>query len=71
MITRLIELAEEMYNLGQNPFTDPSANGAAIEDYAIRLGHLIQAVGNTLHLQYDAIKDRDEQIKALHHELSQ
>jgi hypothetical protein len=71
MLIRLIELAEEMYNLGQNPFLDSSANGAAIEDYAIQLGHLIQEVGKILELQKDAIKDRDEQIKALQHELSQ
>jgi hypothetical protein len=41
------------------------------EEFAIRLGNLTEEVGHTLHLQLDAIKDRDAHIKALEHELSQ
>lgn len=70
MILRLIELAEEMYAVGQNPPLSSDSCGLMFEEFAIRLGNLTEEVGHTLHLQKDAIKDRDEHIKVLEHELS-
>ena len=75
MLLRLIELAEEMYATSKKKSLD-SIDGGLIcgilmEEYAIRLGNLTEEVGHTLHLQLDAIKDRDAHIKALEHELSQ
>ena len=71
MLVRLIELAEEMYAVGHNPPLASDSCGLMFEEFAIRLGNLIEEVGHTLHLQKDAIKDRDERIKVLEHELSQ
>jgi hypothetical protein len=75
MLLKLIELAEEMYATSQKK-TLESIDGGLIarflmEEYAIRLGNLTEEIGHTLHLQLDAIKDRDAHIKALEHELSQ
>jgi hypothetical protein len=71
MLLRLIELAEEMYAVSQNPPLSSDACGLIFEEFAIRLGNLTEEVGHTLHLQQDAIKDRDAHIKELEHELSQ
>ena len=71
MLLRLIELAEEMYAVSQNPPLSSDSCGLMLEQFAIRLGNLTEEVGHTLHLQLDAIKDKDAHIKALEHELSQ
>lgn len=62
MITSLIELAEEMYAMRQNP---PDDVGAALEDFAIRLGHLIQEVGGVLYMNQEAIRVKDLKIRQL------
>lgn len=71
MLLRLIELAEEMYEVSKNLPLSSNSCGLMFEEYAIRLGNLTEEIGHTLHLQQDAIKDRDAHIKALEHELSQ
>jgi hypothetical protein len=60
-----------MYAVSQNPPLSSDACGLIFEEFAIRLGNLTEEVGHTLHLQQDAIKDRDAHIKELEHELSQ
>jgi hypothetical protein len=62
MITRLIELAEEMYAMKDNP---PEDAGLHFEDFAIRLGHLIQEVGGVLYMNQEAIRIKDMKIREL------
>jgi hypothetical protein len=62
MITSLIELAEEMYEMRINP---PDDVGDAMEDFAIRLGHLIEEVGKELYFQQEAIRIKDLKIQEL------
>lgn len=62
MITSLIELAEEMYEMRINP---PEDVGYAMEEFAIRLGHLIEEVGKVLYFQQEAIRIKDLKIQEL------
>jgi hypothetical protein len=62
MITSLIELAEEMYEMRINP---PDDIGDVMEDFAIRLGHLIEEVGKELYFQQEAIRIKDLKIQEL------
>lgn len=47
-MNRLIELAEELYALGQNPFLDPNDNGSAMESLAVDFGQAIQETGEMI-----------------------
>lgn len=62
MITSLIELAEEMYEMRLNP---PEDVGDAMEEFSIRLGHLIEEVGKVLYFQQEAIRIKDLKIQEL------
>lgn len=60
-MNQLIELAEELYALGQNPFEDATENGNAMQDLAMELGQCIQEVGDMfLKYQDDMAKMRDK-----------
>lgn len=61
MINKLIELAEELYALGQNPFKNATENGDAMQDIAMELGQAIQETGDLfLKYQDDMAKMKDQ-----------
>jgi hypothetical protein len=61
MINQLIELAEELYALGQNPFEEAYQNGDAMQALAMELGQCIQEVGDLfLKYQEDMAKMKDK-----------
>jgi hypothetical protein len=69
MITSLIELAEEMYATSKKKSLDSIdgglISGILMEEYAIRLGHLIEEVGKVLYLQQEAIRIKEMKIREL------
>ena len=69
MITSLIELAEEIYAASQKKSLDSIDGGLVasflMEEYAIRLGHLIEEVGKVLYFQQEAIRIKDLKIQEL------
>lgn len=69
MITSLIELAEEMYAASQkkslNSIDGGFISSILMEDFAIRLGHLIEEVGKELYFQQEAIRIKDLKIQEL------
>jgi len=62
-MNHLIELAEELYALGQNPFEDPNQNGDAMQDIAMELGQAIQETGNMVMRYQRDLKELTEKIQ--------
>jgi uncharacterized coiled-coil protein SlyX len=62
-MNHLIELAEELYALGQNPFEDSLQNGDAMQDIAMELGQAIQETGNMIMRYQKDIKDLTDKIQ--------
>lgn len=71
MIREMIQLAEEMYALGHNPYQDPSANGSDLQTFAIRLGHLIEECGMALRKYQERIEQQAFYIRKLENELKE
>jgi hypothetical protein len=62
-MNRLIELAEELYALGQNPFEDSHENGEAMQDLAVDFGQAIQETGQMILRYQKDITELTDKIK--------
>ena len=62
-MNRLIELAEELYALGQNPFDDSYENGEAMQDLAVDFGQAIQETGQMILRYQKDITELTEKIR--------
>lgn len=71
MIRELIQLAEDMYARGHNPYQDPVAAGQELQDFAVRLGHLIEDVGATLRRYQERLEKQAFYIKKLENQIKE
>jgi len=62
-MNRLIELAEELYALGQNPFEDIHRNADAMQDIAVDFGQAIQETGQMILRYQKDITELTDKIK--------
>jgi hypothetical protein len=62
-MNRLIELAEELYALSQNPFEDSHENGEAMQDLAVDFGQAIQETGQMILRYQKDITELTDKIK--------
>lgn len=71
MIRELIQLAEEIYARGHNPSQDPKLNGEDFQDYAVRLGHLIEEVGHAISKYQERIEQQAFYIRRLENQIKE
>jgi len=76
MIQELIELAEELYARGKNPYLAADANGEFMEKHAVKFGFLIEEIGKELQYMdckckefYDAKMRLESRVKQLEFDL--
>ena len=71
MIRELIQLAEDIYARGHNPYQDPVATGQELQDFAVRLGHLIEECGMTLRRYQERVEQQAFYIKKLENQIKE
>ena len=60
MLQELINLAEELYARGKDPYLAADANGAFMEEHAVKLGKMIEEVGKTLHYYHSKCQEQHD-----------
>jgi len=71
VIRELIQLAEDMYARGHNPYMNPEANAEDLKEFAIRLGHMIEDVGMAIRRYQEKLEQQAFYIKKLENQIKE